>query len=155
MKTAIAAALLLSGLVVAQTVTDQYKQTVQPQDFRADVVAEQRVYVVKGLKVDGGCVGCTTGVGTCSFDFPVLDPVAPLGQPCGESFECAFSGSAIGLGCSPSSNLGADGGAALSSTATLSCRATAAGAVGQLCFHATDGGTYNLHDAGFTYRVFQ
>lgn len=150
----LAVALFAVGVASAQDVTDQYKREQKPRVWSADQVMEQRVRVVKGLGVDGGCIGCTTGVGTCSWDFPSLDNNA-LGLPCSESAECAFSGAAIGQGCEASSNLGADGGAALLSTANLTCRATAAGGVFKLCVQFTDAGVYNLHDAGFTARTFQ
>ncbi len=56
--------------------------------------------------------------------------------------------------CEASSNLGFDGGDGLLTEATLTCRVSAANAAKvKLCVNFTDGGSYNLHDAGFYARV--
>jgi hypothetical protein len=126
--------------------------TVQPQDFRADVVMEQRLLVVGAVRFDGGTTGAQTAFGFGAYDFPPLG-ITELATPCAESHNIAAPGSSIGQGCTASSNLGMDGGSVLSSTALLTCRAGTNVAVLKLCFFATDGGSYNLHDAGFFVRT--
>ncbi len=95
-------------------------------------------------------------LGATTYDFPSLDPtVNGLGLPCAESWAVMATGAVLTDSCSASSNLGVDGGAALLSTAQLSCRVSAANAaVLKLCVQLTDGGSYNLGDAGFYVRVF-
>lgn len=154
MKRTYLAALLLASIATAQTVTDQYKTTVQPQDVKADVVLEQRLYVVKTLRTDGGCVGCSTGIGTRSWDFPPLGNTGGLAT-CSSSGSVTVPGALIGDACNAASDLGADGGAALSSSATLSCVAGTGTATIKLCAFFTDAGSYDLTDAGFTARTFR
>ncbi len=91
-------------------------------------------------------------VGSVAWDFPVLGNNA-LDTPCDETGAITATGAAFGDGCSPSSNLGMDGGASLLPTATLSCRAATNVAYVKLCVQFTDGGTYDLGDAGFTVRI--
>ncbi len=150
----VVAAVLAVSLAFAQTVTDQYKSTVQPNEFRADVVMGQRLYVNGALRTDGGCLGCAAAVGSFSYDFPALASVSGA-VTCAETTAQSVPGALISDGCSPASNLGADGGARLLTEATLSC--TMGNAVGylKLCVNFSDAGTYNLGDAGFTMRAIR
>ncbi len=91
-------------------------------------------------------------VGSVAWDFPALGNGA-LDTPCSETGAITATGAAIGDGCSPASNLGMDGGAVLLSTATLSCRSATDSAFVKLCVQLTDGGSYDLGDAGFTVRI--
>jgi hypothetical protein len=145
---------LVATLAIAQTVTDQYKVTLQPQYLKADMVMGQRLHVQKAVRFDGGTIGAHTAVGTGSWDFAVLGSAAGE-TPCRESGAFPVGGALIGDGCEAASNLGADGGLRLLSTAALTCEAVAAGAVIKLCVSLTDGGTYDLHDAGFTVRTYR
>ncbi len=90
----------------------------------------------------------------CTYDFPALtDARVQLATVCAESWTCTATGATIGDTCLASSNLGADGGSALASTAQLRCRAVTNGVVFQLCNFTTDGGSYDLGDAGFVGRI--
>ena len=145
-------ATFLATAALAQTVTDQFKVDLGPKDHKADHVFEQRVYVVGRLLTDGGCIGCSTGIGTTTWDFPALGNGA-LDAPCAESANVTIPGALILDGCDPATNLGADGGAVLLSTANLTCRAGNGFGVLKLCVQLTDGGSYDLGDAGFTLRT--
>ncbi len=145
---------ILATAALAQTVTDQYKVDIGPKDHKADHVFEQRVFIAGSLRVDGGIIGGTTGFGSTSYDFPSLGNNA-LDTPCAESSSVTIPGALIGDGCMASSNLGSDGGSALLSTAQLRCRATTGAGVLQLCVQLTDGGAYDLGDAGFYLRTFR
>lgn len=92
--------------------------------------------------------------GECDWDFPALtDSRLQLATVCAETATCAAPGAVIGDACLAASNLGADGGAALASTATLRCRTLTNGIVFQLCNLSTDAGSYDLGDAGFYGRA--
>lgn len=147
-------ALALGCEAVAQVVTPEYLIQWQPRDFKSDLFAEQRLYVQKVITSDGGCVGCQTGIGTIAWDFEALSNIA-MGTPCGVSDIAVIPGALPDDGCTPSINLRSDGGTGLLSTAKLSCYATTGGAYAQLCVSLTDGGSYNLGDAGLTLRTFR
>lgn len=87
-----------------------------------------------------------------TYDFPPVSSVV-LGTPCLETPTQTVAGAVIGDFCKISSNLGADGGSRLLDTAKLSCDAVTGGAIAKLCVQLTDGGSYDLHDAGFTMGV--
>jgi hypothetical protein len=97
--------------------------------------------------------------GSTTYDFPALGN-APVDTPCATTWPVTVSGASgvgarIGDPCAVASDLGTDGGAVLLSTAQLTCQVTAAAqATVKLCVHLTDGGSYNLGDAGFFVRTF-
>lgn len=123
---------------------------------------KRNVTVVGVSYLDGGVAIGPSGTfiggsysGSIAWDFPALGNTA-LDTPCSETDPIVTTGAAIGDSCSASTNLGADGGAGLLSTATLSCRVSAANrAIAQLCVRLTDAGSYNLGDAGFSVRTFR
>lgn len=135
----------------AQTVTDQYKRELKPRDWVADQVMEQRLRLFGSLTVDGGCIGCTTAIGSFTYDFPTLTTVSG-GVVAAETPAQTVPGAAFGDGCDPSSNLGVDGGARLLPEAWLTCTCATNSGYLQLRANFSDAGTYNLHDAGFTIR---
>ncbi len=158
----------LAGIAVAQAVTNQFSTVVGPQDFKADIVAEQRLSVGGVLNaryaiiVDGGITATSINgatvynsiVGSRAWDFPELSAVE-LGTPCALSGVATLTGTRIGDRCSVGITFGADGGAdVLLSTATLVCRAVTNGAVAQLCVHLTDGGSYDIADAGYVFQTW-
>jgi hypothetical protein len=78
----------------------------------------------------------------------------PLEANCEETPVIAVTGGVVRTDfCQISSNLATDGGSALAAEATLTCRASVDGVRGKLCVTYTDGGSYNLGDAGFNVRV--
>ncbi len=88
-----------------------------------------------------------------AYDFAALSSDV-LGRTCDESWAVTAAGAALGDGCVSSSNLGMDGGAALLTEAALTCRVSAANAIKfKLCAQFTDGGSYDLGDAGFYGRI--
>ncbi len=90
----------------------------------------------------------------CTWDFPALTDIRlVLATACAETATCNAPGAVIGDSCLAASNLGMDGGAALHSDARLSCRAVTNGVVFQLCSFTSDGGSYDLGDAGLVGRV--
>lgn len=118
----------------------------------------------KGLKLvwDGanwvrvGTLARFSNTASLTWDFPSLSNGTTLGTPCSETDPVSVPGAVITDGCNVASNLGLDGGALLLSTATLSCTVSAAAAATvKLCVQFTDGGSYNLTDAGFTVRIFR
>ncbi len=93
-------------------------------------------------------------VGAITYDFPALGS-GVLNTTCAESTTLTVAGALLGDGCFSSSNLGQDGGAALSLEATLTCRITAADTAKiRMCVSFTDAGAYDLADAGFYARAF-
>jgi hypothetical protein len=90
---------------------------------------------------------------TFTFDFGPLSSNA-LEANCEETPVIAVTGGVVRTDfCQISSNLATDGGSALAAEATLTCRASVDGVRGKLCVTYTDGGSYNLGDAGFNVRV--
>ncbi len=147
--------LLVGFGALAQTVTDQFNVVVSPQNFKADMAFDQRLRVNGVVRIDGGCIGCQTGIASGTWDFPPLGGSAELDTPCYESATLAVPGAVLDDDCRATSNLGKDGGARLLSTAWLECTTVTGGAVFKLCARFTDGGSYNLHDAGFTARTYR
>lgn len=102
-------------------------------------------------------------VGTCSVDFPALDPRGlGLKAACAESATCTAvgvngaPGAIIGDACIASTSMGSDAGSALILEAVLSCRAVTDGVVFKLCVPGmTDGGTYDPGAAWFTGRIIK
>lgn len=95
----------------------------------------------------------TPMMGATTYDFQALGSLEG-NVTCAESSAITVPGALLTDGCDPSSNLGVDGGAGLLTEAWLSCRVSAAGAAKvKLCVQFTDGGSYNLGDAGFYVRV--
>lgn len=95
--------------------------------------------------------------GTCNVDFAAL-AVLPtsLGTPCRESSNCTITGGTAALtdACLASSDFGQDGGSALLSTATLSCRVTSSTTIAfKLCVQLTDAGSYDPPAQDYTGRV--
>lgn len=92
--------------------------------------------------------------GTTTYDFGTLSNVVGGFPTCQESWAITSTGSQLGDQCLAGSNLGVDGGAVLLTEATLGCAVSAADVTKvKLCVHFTDGGTYDLHDAGFFTRT--
>jgi hypothetical protein len=163
-KPLFAGLLMLSVAAMAQTVTDRFNVNVSPQEYKADVVMDQRLRVLGALSVtsilgtDGGVFSRANALGTTSWDFPPLSTAEPLGVVCSETNPVTTTGAAMTDGCMASSDLGSDGGAALLLEADLTCRVSATSrTIGRLCVRSgTDGGiAYNLHDAGFYFRTFR
>ncbi len=160
MKRILAVGLVLGVAASAQTVTDQYKVTLQPQHFVADMVTSQRLGATT-VNVDGGLKLSPTGSqirrsyqATRSYDFPTLGSDIPGAQVCAESFALTSTGTKYQDFCTPSTNLGMDAGTGLLLEATLSCRAVTDATYVKLCVIFSDAGTYNAPDAGWSTLTF-
>ena len=149
---AVAAAALVGLLVgtaawaVVETAFDRYA-TSKPALF------VKGVYVgpdTGAKKVQADTLNKRTAVRGVStfYDFPA---VGGAGAKCQESWTVTSAGTKIGDSCLASSNLGVDGGAALSIDLDLGCRTITDGVIFRLCHHIdeVDAGTINLADAGF------
>ena len=146
----------LVGSADAQVVTDQFKTEQRPHNWQADQVMQQRLFLKGRFKLDGGCYGCQTGIGSTTYNFPAVsatNTAASTDAQCQRSWNVSAPGCSIGDDCRPSSNFGADGGAVLPAYVHLYCQVTAADtAVIDLCGQLNDGGTYDATDAGYTVR---
>lgn len=160
MKRALFVGLLLAVAASAQTVTDQFKTTLQPQRFSADVITSQRLGATT-VNVDGGLVLSPTGSpirrsyqAERAHDFPTLSSNVGGEQVCAESFPITSTGTKHKDFCTASTNLGMDAGVGLLLEATISCRAATNATYVKLCVSFTDAGTYDAPDAGWSTLTF-
>ncbi len=158
MRALLVVALLVVSVAVAQTVTDQFKVTLQPQQFKADVITGQRlgahiVNVDGGLTIGGGAAIRRSYQGTRSGYIPVLGS-SPSEKTCHENFAITSTGTLPTHFCTPSTTYGADAGDPLPPEVTMTCRAWFDKTYVKLCVNFSDGGNFGGFDAGWSTITF-